>query len=242
MTMLTPEERLFQAIGHVDDVLLERLEQQLQPTAPSSIAPLIDLRTKRAQRRRWVGITAGLVAIAIACTLILSTIWQSVPAVPAIYTASAPIVNSYVSNQKLPADVKPALQIPPNGKVIYSRDVQQALQAYAGKHVLLFVAIDLFQHGAPLASDSQQTDAELKRLQQLGYSIGYARYWTYAGEGDAQQVKHIYVAAYVTAAQLKQFAASPDYGYLLHFAVNGDGSPVSGKQGIFTNRNDPTLQ
>ncbi len=240
---LTREERLFQAIGQVDDVLLERLEQQLQlmEQVPSTLdSDHHKAATNRTRRRRWLraGIASTLAAAAVAvCLFIFSSSWQSQPA---MYTASEPVVNSYISNQKRPADVSPAMQMPANGKVFYSPDVKQALQANQGKQVLFLVAVDLFHNRAPVAQDSEQTRAELKRLQQLDYKIGYSRYWTYAGE--TEQVNGVFVAGYLTATQLEQFAANADYGYSIHFVVNGDGSPIPAEQGIFTDPNDPALK
>ncbi|MFD1887351.1 hypothetical protein [Paenibacillus wenxiniae] len=242
-TSPTREERLFQAIGQVDDVLLERLEQQLQlmEPVPSTLASDERERAMSSPRRRRslrIGIASALAVVAVAaCLFMFSSSW---PSQPAMYTASEPVVNSYISNQKQPADVSPAMQMPANGTVLYSPDVKQALQANQGKQVVFLVAIDLFHNRTPMAQDSEQTRAELKRLQQLDYTIGYSRYWTYAGEN--QQVNGILVAGYLTAAQLEQFATSPNYGYSIHFAVNGDGSPIPAEQGIFTDPHNPALK
>ncbi len=241
-TSLTREERLFQAIGQVDDVLLERLDQQLQliEHAPATVdTPDSDVMNTRRRRWRRTGIASALAAVAVAaCLLIFSPYWQNQPA---MYTASEPVVNSYVSNQKLPGgDVSPSMQMPANGTFFYSHEVKQALQANQGKQVVFLVAIDLFHNRTPVAPDSEQTHAELKRLQQLQYQVGYTRYWTYSDK--MQQTAGTMVAGYLTAAQLEQFAASPDYGYSIHFAMNGDGSPLSAEQGIFTDPNDPALK
>ncbi len=245
-TPLTPEERLFQAIGQVDDILLERLDKQLHAVAP---VPSDTLYTKRTsitkRRRRQLGIATGLIALVVACVLIFTNSWQQTSSV--IYTASESVVNSYQpSNQKRPADVAPtapptspvapAMQMPSNGKVLYSSDIQQALQAYQDQQVQFLVAVDLFQDGASVPSDSQQVQDELKRLQAQGYSIGYANHWTY--DATNKQTWQPFIAAYLTAAELEQFKASPNYGYYFQFATNGDGSPVSAEQGIYSDGND----
>lgn len=229
----TPDERLFQAIGQVDDVLLERLEAQMQ-------APNRSMTTKSTSwyRKRWGGIAAGLVATAAACILIFNSIGEQLPS---MYTASGTVIDSYTSATLPPSSsVSPSVASPQNGIVTLDNDLNKALNEHAGQQVTYFVAIDLYSNGSPLAANRTEARNEVERLQQADYKVGYAQSWTY--QGDMQKVYQTYIAGYFTAEQLQQFTANPDYGYSLHFVFNGDGSPVSPDSGIFTQPDSPALQ
>ncbi|MDQ1236973.1 hypothetical protein QE450_004471 [Paenibacillus sp. SORGH_AS306] len=125
---------------------------------------------------------------------------------------------------------------PTNGEKLYVRAVKMALDQHAGQDVKYFVAIDLFSNGTPLATNSKEVQAEVKRLQGLNYDIDFAKAWTY--EGNLQKVDYTYVGAYLTADQLQQFKANTNYGYAFQFASNGDGSPVQGKAGSISGVSD----
>lgn len=231
----TPDERLFEAIGQVDDMLLERLDAHMQA---HSQRVATRSRSISRQRKRWGGIAAGLMITVATCILIFNSIGQQ--QLPSMYTASGTVIDSY-TNDALPpsSSISPSMAAPQNGMVSLTSDLELALNKHAGQSVTYFVAIDLYSNGSPLSADSRQARSEVERLQQAHDKVGYAQSWTY--QGKMQKVYQTYIAGYFTAEQLKQFAASPNYGYSLHFVFNGDGSPVSPDNGIFTQWNDPSL-
>ncbi|MDO3409808.1 S-layer homology domain-containing protein [Saccharibacillus sp. CPCC 101409] len=136
--------------------------------------------------------------------------------------AQAPTSGSYA-----PAD---------NGKTLIMYGLQQALEQNAGKDVKYFVAIDLFASGSPLDPESQEVQAEVSRLQGLGYDVSYDKVWGYSG--PLNKVDYPYVSGYFTAKQLAEFATSPSYGYSIHFPVNGDGSAPAAKDGAIAGFNN----
>ncbi|MEW4372040.1 hypothetical protein [Paenibacillus kandeliae] len=231
----TPDERLFEAIGQVDDALLERLEAHMQAHSQPLTARS---RSISRQRKRWGGIAAVLVATVAACIFIFNSIGQQLPS---MYTASGTVIDSYTSDTLPPSSsVSPSMAAPQNGMLSLDNDLKLALNEHAQQSVTYFVAVDLYSNGSLLTVDSKQARSEVERLQQAHYKVGYSQSWTY--RGNMQKVYQTYIAGYFTAEQLKQFAASPDYGYSLHFIFNGDGSPVSPDNGIFTQWDDSGLQ
>lgn len=124
-----------------------------------------------------------------------------------------------------------------NGKTLLMYDIQQAMKEHASdKDTKYFVAIDLFQNGSPIESDSTEAQAELQRLQSLGYDVANAKAWTY--QGQLEQVDYSYLSGYFTADQLNHFKTSPSYGYGIHFATNGDGSGVPAKEDAINSFNN----
>ena len=101
------------------------------------------------------------------------------------------------------------------------------------------MSVKLFENGASIDPQSAKGEAELKRLQSLGYEIGYAKVWTY--EGNLQKAEYTYISGTFTAEQLKAFKASTGYGYAFDFALNGDGSPAASKNGAVTAPAMPSL-
>lgn len=137
------------------------------------------------------------------------------------------------------APVSESYASPDNGRFFAYGALGQALEEYAGEKVRYHTEVTLFENGLPIDVESAAGKAELKRLQQLGYEIGYDQAWTY--QGDLEKVPYTYIAAVLTADQLQTFNASADYGYGFNFASNGDGSTVKGKEGIVTGPKEPRL-
>lgn len=128
---------------------------------------------------------------------------------------------------------------PANGEFFSTGSVNRAIEEKAGKSAKFQVSVTLFENGAPIDPQSAKGEAELKRLQSLGYEIGYAKAWTY--EGNLQKAEYIYISGTFTADQLKAFKASTGYGYAFDFASNGDGSAVASKNGAVTAPTTPSL-
>ncbi len=117
-----------------------------------------------------------------------------------------------------------------NGTVSLMQDIQQAMTQYAStKDTVYFVAIDLSKSGSPVQPDSPEAATELKRLQNLGYDVAMNTGWTYKGMNE--KVDYPYLSGYFTAEQLNTLKVSDAYGYTVHFAYNGDGSPATAKNG-----------
>ena len=200
-------ERIYQALGEVDDELLERCEVHV------------------AARRRPVWVRLGAMAACL-CLVVLGSIAirqhgvSSTPEIIAFGINGSESISGYYST-------------PENGSVLLFPDVQGALQANAEtKDALYFVSISLSRDGVPLASDNVAVQAQLQRLAQAGYQIGYAQSWTYQGEGE--KVNVIYPAGFLTRTQIENFDTGNDYGWSISFATNGDGSPVSTDQSLST--------
>lgn len=121
---------------------------------------------------------------------------------------------------------------PGNGKFFAVGGLSRALDEHTGENVRYRVSVTLFQDGLPIDAESAAGAAELERLQRLGYDIDYAKAWTY--RGDREKADYTYIAAVLTAEQLKSFKASATYGYGFDFASNGDGSAIQGEQGVIT--------
>ncbi|WP_322924316.1 S-layer homology domain-containing protein [Paenibacillus campi] len=117
-----------------------------------------------------------------------------------------------------------------NGEVRLMDDIEQALAQYADRpNTLYFVAIDLTGSGSPIEPDHPEATAELKRMQALGYDVAINKGWVY--KGQLEQVDYPYLSGYFTADQLHSFQPNSNYGYIIHFAYNGDGSPAKAKDG-----------
>lgn len=96
---------------------------------------------------------------------------------------------------------------PGNGTVRYSIPLSGAMKEY-GESVLYRVAADLFRDQERLDSNSQEVQDEIERLVKLGYIVAFETY----NDGTDD---HCYFTLHVKYGQLKNFAASSDYGYML---------------------------
>lgn len=238
-------ERIYIALGNADDVLLERYYEG----------------TKHKKKRNiWIkyGAMAACLCIVVAGAFALNTQFgrngtgsgqggnelipggttenysnspitnqgegSSTGTGQQIYKADGTVVSSFASNSSS------KYATPQNGTWFCFVEVKDALEKYAGENVTYFLAIDVFSNSKGLDVESEELTAELERLSELGYHVGYAEAWTYQGQGE--QMPYTFAAGYFTAEELESFAASTDYGYAFHFAINGDGSPVSSEQGI----------
>lgn len=97
---------------------------------------------------------------------------------------------------------------PENGKFNFSIPLYGAMEEYGEDGVLYRVFIDLFRDKQLLPSDSAQVRAEQKRLSDLGYTVAYEAYF----DGTAYRG---FFTIHATLSELKEFAASEDYGYML---------------------------
>lgn len=128
---------------------------------------------------------------------------------------------------------------PEPGEWIIGHAVSEALKLHTGEDVLYFVGIDIsYGDRGPEAEhrvmepEGPEMNAELKRLTELGYLVGYAESWTYRGEGE--RVYYNYAAGYLTKEQLIDFQANEQYGYFFQFNTNGNSEPVDAQDGIVT--------
>ncbi|MEJ8305726.1 S-layer homology domain-containing protein [Saccharibacillus sacchari] len=154
-----------------------------------------------------------------------STGERTIDVLPHEKPASTPASGSYAS--------------PANGKFFSTGSVNRAIEEKSGKAAKFQVSVTLFENGAPIDPQSAKGKAELKRLQSLGYEIGYAKAWTYAG--NLQKAEYTYISGTFTAEQLQAFKASTAYGYAFDFASNGDGSAVTSQNGAVTAPATPSL-
>lgn len=209
---MSKSERLFLAIGNVDDVLLARCEQ----TQNRSIHKKVWFKWSSA---------AACLCLVLAGAFGLYTHSGQTNGGPATQNGNR-VIESYASTPSISS----LYASPENGTVLFMNGVRETVTENAGQDTLYFLGINFFADGAPLAAESDAVTAELNRLTKLGYQVGYATCWTYEGEGTQRDLR--YTAGYFTEQQLLDFAASDQYGYSFHFVTNGDGSPVASDSGI----------
>ncbi|MGN1080622.1 MAG: hypothetical protein ACI4QV_00885 [Acutalibacteraceae bacterium] len=113
---------------------------------------------------------------------------------------------------------------PTSGEYFCFAELDEAIEAYSGQDVVFLVGIDIFSNESALSKE--ETDIELKRLYDAGYSAGYVQSWTYEGK-DGKKKSVSYAAGLFTAEQLKNFEPNEKYGYAFHFITNGDGTPIN---------------
>ncbi|MEY8357151.1 hypothetical protein AALB39_27940 [Lachnospiraceae bacterium 54-53] len=202
-------ERLYQAIGNADNEIMDQYENSSKKTKPY---------------RMKLGALAACLCLAVVGVLTMNGQFGTADQ---FYKASGIVIDSFPSDS-----VSGMYAAPDNGEKVYFTEVTNALQKYAGQNVTFFLRIDIFTNQAKLDEEIEAAKAELERLSQLGYHVGYSRLWTYEGEG--KQVDKTYISGYFTGEELEKFAADENYGYMFSFAQNGDGSAVPADQGIIT--------
>lgn len=204
-------EKLFEAIGNVDNDLLENAQNT----------------KKTAGKASWLkrgGIAACLCLVLAIPLMVNGNFLKGNPTDTGAYVASGKVIDQFTP------DMNGIYEAPKNGSVVYVNEVKNAIEKYKGQDVKFFVGIDLYANQAPLDNESDSVKEEVNRLKKQGYQVGYAKNWQY--EGENQQVNHTYVAGYFTAEELKNFKASEGLGYTLKFVTNGDGTAVSAEKGI----------
>lgn len=144
-----------------------------------------------------------------------------------------------------------ALHFPENGDWGYIMSVRNALEHYEGQDVTFFLGIDITQKEEglwhPLTTTKTITankdvlDDEIKRLGELGYKVDYYESWTYevhqdfeTGQSAIKKVLRTYIGGYFTAQEIKNFAASDDYGYVFFFPTTGDNDPAHIEEGVIS--------
>ncbi len=96
---------------------------------------------------------------------------------------------------------------PANGEYGFSIPLRSAMEEY-GDSVLYRVVIDVFRGKEQLASDSDSVKAEQERLSEKGYTVAAETYY----DGSRN---HCYFTLHAEYDELKNFAASEDYGYFI---------------------------
>lgn len=96
---------------------------------------------------------------------------------------------------------------PANGKSVFSVPLSGAMAEY-GDSVMYHVVIDVFENREQLAPDSGSVKAEQERLSAKGYTVAVENYY----DGSENHCRFTLHAEY---DELKNFAASEDYGYSL---------------------------
>lgn len=96
---------------------------------------------------------------------------------------------------------------PANGEFGFSIPLRSAMEEY-GDSVLYRVVIDVFKGKEQLASDNSIVKAEEERLSAKGYTVAVETYY----DGSKN---HFYFTLHAEYDELKNFAASEDYGYFI---------------------------
>ncbi len=200
-------DRLFKAIGDVDNALLERAES------------LSEDKKKKTFWAKWGSVAACICLVALGASV-----------ADFHNRTENGIVGSFPSSQ-----ISGIYASPENGDVLLFDEVKAALKENEGKDTVYFVEIVIYSNETPLETDSEDVKNELKRLTKEGYKVCYATQWTY--QGDMEKTDIVYTAGYFTAEQLNNFAVNEKYGYAFSFATNGDGSAVDVNQEEFSSVN-----
>lgn len=99
-------------------------------------------------------------------------------------------------------------EAPANGKSVFSVPLSGAMAEY-GDSVMYRVVIDVFKNRERLAPDSGAVKAEQERLSAKGYTVAVENYY----DGSKN---HFYFTLHAEYDELKNFAASEDYGYFIY--------------------------
>ena len=98
-------------------------------------------------------------------------------------------------------------EAPANGKSVFSIPLSGAMAEY-GDSAMYRVVIDVFRNRERLAPDSGAVKAEQERLSAKGYTVAVENYY----DGSKN---HFYFTLHAEYDELKNFAASEDYGYFI---------------------------
>lgn len=201
----TKRELLYDGVTGIRDALIEE----------AAAVP-----AKRHTWRRWV---AAAACVCLVLAGVTAALWSSAEH-DLVQTAPDTVLESPAASVIASYD-----KAPEPGEFFCHLDLKAALEAYAGQDVRFFVGIDLFSVASTLDTGGDAVETELERLRGLGLNVGYAQAWEYQGT-EGEHVTYTYVAGCLTAEELQNFPASPDYGYAFRFVHNGDGSALAAEQ------------
>ena len=209
-------EKIFLALNNIDDELLNGYYEKIL------------YKRKKTNKLKFIAMASCI------CIIVISILSVN----PQLRKNSLDIEYRYIPDGIVVADfptnsTTSYVSRSPNGSKLLYVEVENALKGYAGRNVTYFLAVDITSNTKELSIRSEELSTELQRLTKLGYHLGYSEAWEYQGEDE--KVAYTYVAGYFTAEELKSFIVNKDYGYAFRFVKNGDGSPVSGEQGIISN-------
>ncbi|MDO3411393.1 hypothetical protein QWJ34_16625 [Saccharibacillus sp. CPCC 101409] len=202
----TRGDRLYRAIGRIDDDLLAEYEA-------AGVRPAAYRGLKRS------GALAAASAAVLLALLLGGRLGEDVRETE---QAQAPIVIASAEDASV-SSIEGSYMPPEDGSYFYFEAVRKALDKHAGENVNYFVEIDLFADGSRLAVSDPRTRAEVNRLNKLGLDVGYSTVWTYAG--TTKKKDYVYVSGTFTEEKLRNFPAADEIGYAFRFAADKDGTP-----------------
>lgn len=143
-----------------------------------------------------------------------------------------PMISSYKT------DGEACYVAPKNGEVNLSVPLREAMDEY-GDGARYRVVVDLFRDEQPLPAEGFEAHDEIDRLAALGYSSGLESYY------DHGVLENAYFTLHATRGQLKSFAASGEYGYMLFLYAErvpdyGPDTPVTFSSGGIAVDEEPT--
>ncbi|NLF80418.1 MAG: hypothetical protein GX572_04405 [Clostridia bacterium] len=189
-------------------------------------------RQRQRQKIRACAIAGACLAIGLLAALGLPRLPDKMPAIGgykldhnATGLATATIIDGSAFMQEA-IQTDSCYVVPQPGDCQFLPPLLDAMAYYAATDALLFVGVNIFSSEENLsAEDGAELQAEIRRLTDLGYQLGYAQAWTYQGQGE--RVAYAYLSGLFTVQELENFAADSSYGYSFYFAHNGDGSAVA---------------
>lgn len=211
-------ECIYRAIGDVDDNLLERCEAVL-PAKNAEMA--VEKRGVEHQRygfSKWCRL-----GVAAACLCLIVTGGYFADFNPS-GNGAATVIENFTGKTPDSGVYSP----PEDGTLLLFRDVKAALKKHKDEKCTYFLALDIFEKGSLIELKGEKERQEVERLRKAGYEIGYAKTWTY--QGDGEKVDMPYLAGYFTEEQIQVFSANQKYGYTLRFMEDADGNPVPSNQ------------
>ena len=215
-------ERIYAAIGQVEDALLDELDDNG------------DSKKRKPPWLKWGAMAACLALVVFAAARLLpggthfaSHAYQA----PEDTATESLVISAYEETPGV--GVFSCYAMPEPGTWFYVSDVSAALEEYAGQEVTYLLAMDI---SSDPSTDARLTEdalnAELSRLIALGLDVGYIETWEH--EGADGRFYHYVPAGYFSAEQLENFPASEDYSYAFYFITDGDGKAIPAQQGLIT--------